>query len=99
MVQMSLYSGQEYVDEENGCGDAGTGRNWRLKRHDTAVCKIVWWEPAVKRSKLSLVLCNDLEGKWGGGRRKRERIYVCVQLAHLVEQQRLTQHRKAIMLQ
>ena len=30
-----------------------------------------------------------------GGRYKREEIYVCIQLIHVIEQQKLTQHHKA----
>ena len=47
------------------------------------------------------MLCDDLE-RWDGGRGgrlKRERVYVNIQLSHLVAQQKLTQKCKAIILQ
>ena len=51
---------------------------------------------------LYLVLCENLE-EWTGvgvGRRfKREEIYVYLWLIHIVVQQKLTQHCKAIILQ
>ena len=50
--------------------------------------------------KLSLVLCDDLEGWNGrmGGRLKRERMYVYTWLIHDVVQQKLT-HCKIIIFQ
>ena len=48
------------------------------------------------------MLCDDLEvwdEGWVGGRLKRKRIYVYLQLIHVVVQQKLTQHCKAIILQ
>ena len=50
----------------------------------------------MKYGELSSVLCNDLDG-WDW-RLKREWIYVCIQLIHLILQQRLTQHCKATVL-
>jgi len=48
------------------------------------------------------VLCDDLEG-WDRGedgeRLKTEEIHVYLQLVHIVVQQKLTQHCKAINLQ
>ena len=48
------------------------------------------------------MLCDDLEG-WGGGRMggrvKREGIYVYILLIHVIVQQKLIQHCKAIILQ
>ena len=51
---------------------------------------------SVQHRELSSVLCDDIEG-WEGG--KREVIYVHIQLIHVVVQQKLTQHCKAITLQ
>ena len=53
---------------------------------------------------ISSMLCDDLEG-WDreGGREAQEGgdmgMYVYIQLIHFVVQQKLTQHRKAIILQ
>ena len=48
------------------------------------------------------MLCDDLE-EWDarcwGGRLTREEIYVYLYLIHIVVQQKLTQHCKAIILQ
>ena len=48
------------------------------------------------------MLCDDLEG-WGGGgmggRVEREGIYVYILLIHVIVQQKLIQHCKAIILQ
>ena len=43
---------------------------------------------------------DDLEGREGGmgERLKREGTYVYIQLIHVVEQQKLTQHCKAVIL-
>ena len=50
-----------------------------------------------------MVLCDDLEGwDWGGrigGRFKRQRTYVYTKLIHVVVQQELTQHCRAIIFQ
>ena len=57
---------------------------------------------AIKHRKLSLVLCDDLEGWDGGGvqgRLKREGMYVYAWLIRFIVQQKLTQHCKAIILQ
>jgi len=47
------------------------------------------------------VLCDDLEGWDGvvGGRLKKEGICVYIELIHIVLQQKLAQHCKAIILQ
>ena len=47
------------------------------------------------------MLCDDLEGEDGrvGGRLEGEGTYVYIQLIHVVEQQKLTQHCKAVILQ
>ena len=53
-----------------------------------------------KHRELNLVLCDDLEGQdegWEGD--SRGGICVCLQLIHIVVQQKLTQHFKAIILQ
>ena len=47
------------------------------------------------------MLCDDPDGRmgWGGvvgGMFKREVIYVCLELIHIVIQQKLTQHCKTI---
>ena len=58
-------------------------------------------EAAVEHTELSSMLREDREGWDGsgvGGRLKRERIYVYLQLIHVV-QQKLTQHCKAIIPQ
>jgi len=47
------------------------------------------------------VLWNNLK-EWDeglGGRVKREKLHVCLQLIHTVVQQKLTQHGKAVILQ
>ena len=57
---------------------------------------------AIKQRKLSLVLCDDLEGWDGGGvqgRFKREGIYEYIWLIQFIVQQKLTKHCKAIILQ
>ena len=49
-----------------------------------------------------MLLCDDLEGGpevEGGRSHKKEGIYVRIQLIHVVVQQKLTQHCKAIILQ
>ena len=53
----------------------------------------------IKQAHHSLVLCDDLKGwDWGeGGSRGRE-VYVHIQLIHVVVQEKLTHHCKAIML-
>ena len=59
------------------------------------------WEAAIEHRELSSVLHDDREGWDGsrvGGRLKRERIYVYLQLIHDV-QQKLTQRFKAIIPQ
>ena len=59
------------------------------------------WEAAIEHRELSSVLHDDREewdGSGVGGRLKRERIYVYLQLIHDV-QQKLTQHCKAIIPQ
>ena len=46
-----------------------------------------------------MVRCDDLErwdGEWVGGEFKTEGIYVYIRLIHVVVQQKLTQHCKAI---
>ena len=68
------------------------------------MCKIEsQWEASVQHRELSLVLCDDLEGwDWGGrigGRFKRQRTYVYTKLIHVVVQQELTQHCRAIIFQ
>ena len=48
------------------------------------------------------MLCDHLEGRVrreGGGRLKSQGTYAYVQLVHIVVQQKLTQHWKAIILQ
>ena len=48
------------------------------------------------------MLCDDLErrdGRWEGGRHRREGIYVYLYLIHIVVQQKLTQLCKAVILQ
>ena len=47
------------------------------------------------------MLCDDLDGWDGGveGRLKREGTHVYLRLIHVVVQQKLTQHCKAIILQ
>ena len=47
------------------------------------------------------MLCDDLEGWDGvvGGRLKKEGICVYIELIHIVLQQKLAQHCKAIILQ
>ena len=49
---------------------------------------------AVKRRKLSEVLCDN----WGGRNSKRERIYVCMWLIYFVVQQKLRQYFKVFIL-
>ena len=50
-----------------------------------------------------MVLCDDLEEwDWGGriaGRFNRQRIHVYTKLIHVVVQQELTQHCKAVIFQ
>ena len=59
------------------------------------------WAAAVQRRALSLVLCDDLEGRdqGVGGRLKREGTCVYIQLIHVVIQQKGVQHCKTIILQ
>ena len=52
------------------------------------------------------MLCDDLDGRDGvgegggnGGKVKREGLYVYLELIHVVVQQKLIQHCKAIILQ
>ena len=58
--------------------------------------------PIVSQSsyiKITLLLCDDLEGwdrGWVGGRLKREGIYVYLKLIHIAAQQKQTQHCKQI---
>ena len=57
-------------------------------------------EPTVGSYQLSSVLDGDLDGWQGQGveRSKREGIYVCLSVIHVVVQQKLIQHCKATML-
>ena len=43
------------------------------------------------------MLCNDLE-EWGGWKAPEGGVYVYKELIYIVVQQKLTQHRKAIIL-
>ena len=66
----------------------------------TAMCKIdCQWEAAVDHRELSSKLCDDLDREMGAGRLSREETYVYLQLVPVVIQQKLTQHRKAIIRQ
>ena len=60
-----------------------------------------WWEADVSHRELSAMLCDDLDkGGWQvEGRLKRKGIHVYIELIHIVVQEKLTQHCKAIMLQ
>ena len=51
-----------------------------------------------KECELSLVLCDGLEGR-DGRRSKKEGLYVNVWPIHLVVEQKVTQHYKAIIPQ
>ena len=55
----------------------------------------------LQHRKLSLALCDDLEGWDGkvGGRLKTEGLHVYLWLIHIVVPQKLTQHSKKIILQ
>ena len=50
----------------------------------------------MKHRELSLVLCDDLEGRNGevGGKLKKEETYVYLQLIHIVIWQKSKQHVK-----
>ena len=61
-----------------------------------------WLEAAEWCRELILVLCDDLEGwdgRWGGRRLRKERIWVYLWLIHVIVPQNLTKHCKAIVLQ
>ena len=56
---------------------------------------------ALRHRELISVLCDNLEGWDGGllgGKLKREGFYIYLQLIHMVVQQKLAHHCKAIIL-
>ena len=88
IIQMNLFPRQEQRcrGKEQTCGHSG-GRKGQDKLGDydqyiyTTICKTDSpWKPAVNHRKLSLVLCDDLEGwecggGWEGGPRRKGYTY------------------------
>ena len=87
VVLMNLFAGKErrHRCREWSCGHSRGGREcqeWR-KWHQyicTIRCKMTsWWEVAVRHREPSLMLCDDLDGWDGGGRKEvQERGDTCV---------------------
>ena len=97
---------KRYLTEIRTCGHGGGGEggsNWeiRIDIHTLTFIK------QIASGKLlygtgSSGCCSVMTQRGGirvGGRLKREGIYICLQLIHFIVQQKLTQHRKAIILQ
>ena len=76
------------MDREAWCaivhGSQRLGHDWVTELNWLMCKRVSWWEPVVQCGEPSSVLCGYLDrwDQWVGGKSKRQRIYVYIQLIH-----------------